>query len=184
MAAEADRPAPAPGDGSAAARRLRTGEGELGQLGQLLPAAAVETRDHRGGQDLLARSALLASPSGLEDYAALADHVVIAGTFAGVAVGFAAARLEQLGSARVAVVDALYVEPDARRAGVADAMVEEVVGYAADSGCGGVELTVLPGDRAGKSLLEAWGFTARALVMSRPIPGGTADRPSRARGRP
>ncbi len=121
----------------------------------------------RGGPMLLAESPLSAPGASLAGYLDAPDRILLAGNFAGVEVGVAAGRLERRGGEPVAVVELLYVEPEARRVGVGDALMEAVFEWAGAAGCSGVETTVLPGDQPSKAFFEAHGLTARALVVHR-----------------
>ncbi|HTX01638.1 MAG TPA: GNAT family N-acetyltransferase, partial [Acidimicrobiales bacterium] len=81
----------------------------------------------------------------------------------------AAARADERPGGRIATVDLIYVEPQARRVGVGDALMELLLSWAAAQHCTGIDITVLPGDQASKSLLETWEFSARALTLYRTV---------------
>ncbi len=49
------------------------------------------------------------------------------------------------------------------------ALIDHAANWAREMGCVRVDYSVVPGDREGKSLGETMGFTARLLVMSRPL---------------
>ena len=74
-------------------------------------------------------------------------------TEAGVIVGFAIWRRS--------AIEALYVEPDRRRHGVARAMVVALRNLDQPP----VDALALPGDRAMKSLYESFGWKARLITM-------------------
>ncbi len=57
-----------------------------------------------------------------------------------------------------------------RRHGVGRAMADQMVSWCVEQGCIGVDANALPGSRAVKSFFEAGRFTARLLVMHRPLP--------------
>ena len=98
------------------------------------------------------------------------DAVVIVGTIDDVVVGYGALELETLRDGRrLGVIDELYVEPDARAVGVGEAIATELVAFCAEAGCIGVDAVALPGHRAAKNFFERAGFTARALVMHKPL---------------
>jgi GNAT superfamily N-acetyltransferase len=59
----------------------------------------------------------------------------------------------------------LFVEPPARSVGVGEAISEQLVAFAVDRGCVGVDALALPGHRDTKNFFEEQGFTARMLVM-------------------
>ncbi len=99
------------------------------------------------------------------------DAIVLAGTIDDVVVGYGTLELETLRDGRVlALIGDLYVEPDARAVGVGEAMATELVARATAAGCIGIDVFALPGHRATKNFFERAGFTARALVMHKPLP--------------
>jgi GNAT superfamily N-acetyltransferase len=99
------------------------------------------------------------------------DHRVVAGTIDDVVVGYAAARVENLRTgSRLAVIDELYVEAEARAVGVGEALMADIVAWAADEHCDGIDAMALPGDRNTKNFFEMSGFTARLLVMHHRLP--------------
>jgi ribosomal protein S18 acetylase RimI-like enzyme len=94
------------------------------------------------------------------------DALVVVGTIDDVALGYAAVVLEPVASGRtIGVVTDLYVEPEAREVGVGEAMLTELVDFAREQECVGIDALALPGHRAAKNFFEEQGFTARALVM-------------------
>jgi len=87
------------------------------------------------------------------------------GEFEGALVGLAAASAA--GSPLRGLIECCYVETGARGVGVGSALAELVVRWCADQGCEEVDALALPGDRGTKQRLEAAGFTARLLTLSR-----------------
>jgi GNAT superfamily N-acetyltransferase len=86
-------------------------------------------------------------------------------------VGYGTCRLHELSDGeRVGSVQDLYVDPLVRRHGVGRAMADHMVSWCVERGCIGVDANALPGSRAVKSFFEAGRFTARLLVMHRPLP--------------
>jgi GNAT superfamily N-acetyltransferase len=86
-------------------------------------------------------------------------------------VGYGTCRLLELSNGeRVGSVQDLYVDPLVRRQGVGRAMADQMVSWCVEQGCIGVDANALPGSRAVKSFFEAGRFTARLLVMHRPLP--------------
>jgi ribosomal protein S18 acetylase RimI-like enzyme len=67
------------------------------------------------------------------------------------------------------VVDGCYVEPSARQVGVGRALLDALVSAFVTSGCRGVDVPALPGDREMKNLLERAGFKARLITMHRSL---------------
>jgi GNAT superfamily N-acetyltransferase len=147
----------------------RAGPDDLDALARLWRDAVAELDGQRGGA-LLAGT--LSHPDleqflrlGLED----PDRVFILGLIDGRAVGLAAAVCQRAGREPVASVDLVFVEPDVRREGVADAMIVAVHDWARAKGCAGIDAPALPGNRAAKAFFEGQGFLARLLVMHRPL---------------
>lgn len=96
------------------------------------------------------------------------DGMAVVGTVAGHVLGYGVAHVEPLtGAAPLGRIDTLYVEPGARSVGVGEAMLDRLVAWLDERGCGGVDGLALPGDRATKSFWEDAGFKARLLVMHR-----------------
>jgi GNAT superfamily N-acetyltransferase len=101
-----------------------------------------------------------------------ADVAAEGGTL-GDLVGYGTCCLLELSDGeRVGSVHDLYVDPAVRRRGVGRAMADQMVGWCQQQGCIGVDANALPGSRAVKSFFEAGRFTARLLVMYRPLPQG------------
>jgi GNAT superfamily N-acetyltransferase len=65
------------------------------------------------------------------------------------------------------LVECCYVEEAARGVGVGSALMEAAVEWSTRRGCPEIDAVALPGDRATKQRLEASGFTARLLTLSR-----------------
>jgi GNAT superfamily N-acetyltransferase len=88
----------------------------------------------------------------------------------GAPVAFVLCRLaaSESGAPR-GVIDACYVEPGSRGAGVGRLLMDDAVAWFTIRGCDGVDGTAFPGDRQAKSFFEAGGFKARMLVMHRPL---------------
>ena len=97
----------------------------------------------------------------------------------GASVGFAAAHLQTLANGTLlADIETLYVLPDARGVGLGEALMEDVLAWAAGVGAVAVDSVALPGDRVTKNFFERFGLTARALQVHRrlaPDPGGNPE---------
>jgi GNAT superfamily N-acetyltransferase len=148
------------------------GVGDLPRIVELARVMSAELSAMRGGELWAEREAW---PEPLADaYGALlerADSLVVVGSIDDVPIGFGAVVIETLRSGRLlGVITDLFVEDAARSVGVGDAMAGDLVAFCADRGCVGVDARALPGHRATKNFFEAHGFTARALVMHRPLP--------------
>jgi GNAT superfamily N-acetyltransferase len=147
--------------------------------------ASDELRPMRGGELLLTREV----PQG-GGHAPVAadlddpDKPTWVGTIDGAIVGYSTGHVEPLDpgdgatsgpdaarSLLLGVIDELFVEVDARAVGVGEAMMGVMLAWFAARGCTGVDALALPGHRATKNFFEESGFTARLLVMHRPLDG-------------
>ena len=102
--------------------------------------------------------------------AAPADHVYV-GEYDGVPVGFLVWRedalLPQAGGAQIATVRLIFTDPEARRVGVGEAMVQRFLAEARERGIELFDAVVPPGHRHAKNFFESNGFKARRIVMHR-----------------
>jgi ribosomal protein S18 acetylase RimI-like enzyme len=149
---------------------------EAGHLAELARAAVAELTPTKGGA-LWARREARAEPveDGLTAELADPDHLVLVGTIDGAVVGYAAARLETLrDGGRLAVLTDVYVEAGAREVSVGSALMDEVLRWCESRGALGVDSLALPGNRATKNFFESYGLVARAIVVHRPLGGGSA----------
>ena len=89
------------------------------------------------------------------------------GEFVGAVVGVLAVTTQAAGGQQRGQIECCYVDRDARGVGVGSALMEAAVEWCATAGCAEVDALALPGDRATKQRLEASGFTARLLTLSR-----------------
>ncbi|HXQ60838.1 MAG TPA: GNAT family N-acetyltransferase [Acidimicrobiales bacterium] len=112
----------------------------------------------------------LLRPGGLDRLMADPRRRVLVGTVDGAVVGLALGRVDAVGEAPIGIIDACYVEPPARGVGVGRALLDNLVAWFTASGCRGVDVTALPGDRSTKNFLEGAGFKARLLTMHRLLP--------------
>jgi GNAT superfamily N-acetyltransferase len=140
---------------------------DLDAINALWAGAAEELSHERGGPLLLTREA-----AGIDVAQRMSSEhsTVVAGLYDEAVVGFAIARVEPLrDGSKLAVVEALYVEPDARAVGVGEALIDVVEQWATARGCAGLDSIVLPGMRDSKNFFEAHGLTARAIVVHRDL---------------
>jgi GNAT superfamily N-acetyltransferase len=120
----------------------------------------------RGGPALLGA----ATPESLlARWANRVDACLLVGEYEGAVVGVLGATVAPARGplAMRAFIQCCYVETLARGVGVGSALMELAVEWAASRGCAEVDALALPGDRATKQRLEAAGFTARLLTLSR-----------------
>jgi GNAT superfamily N-acetyltransferase len=134
----------------------------------------VELAPMRGGAIWLAREARLEPVEESLATAVADEHSrVVAGTFDGVVVGYAVARTEDMPrGGRLGVVKEIFVESEARGVGVGEAMMDDLVAWCRDRECVGIDSMALPGARETKNFFEDSGFTARQLVMHKPLKAG------------
>lgn len=98
------------------------------------------------------------------------EQLVLVGVLGGEVAGYGTCRAVPLaGGELLGSVEELFVLPGARRNGVGRAMSGALLDWCRAQGCAGVDAKALPGSRAVKSFFEAEGFTARVLVMHRPL---------------
>jgi GNAT superfamily N-acetyltransferase len=147
------------------------GPDDVVRLVELYETAVSELGAMRGGRVLLGlngRSRPLAASFSCQVQGPGGPLVV--GTVGGEVVGYGSCTTRLLpGPELLGVVEELYVAPHARRAGVGLAIAESLMSWCRSQGCAGVDASALPGNRAVKSFFEANGFTARLLVMHRPL---------------
>jgi GNAT superfamily N-acetyltransferase len=67
------------------------------------------------------------------------------------------------------VLDACFVEEEARELGLGHLLLKSSLEWFASQGCSGVDGIAHPGDREAKQFFEGAGFTARLLVMHRSL---------------
>ena len=130
---------------------------------ELLARALGAARSARGGEAL----------AGTADVDELLDRwmaagpasTVYVGEFHDVVVGLAVATA----SGPSGRIECCYVEEAARGVGVGTALMESMVAWCTAQGCRDIDALALPGDRLTKQRLEAAGFSARLLVLNRPL---------------
>jgi GNAT superfamily N-acetyltransferase len=133
---------------------------------RLLSQALVAAESMRGGAALVGDTTtvtLLERWTGADAMALL-----MVGEYEGVVVGLGA--VTAVGGSRGVTrghIECCYVETGARGVGVGSALMEAAVAWCSERGCETVDALALPGDRTTKQRLEAAGFTARLLTLSR-----------------
>ncbi len=144
---------------------------DVPRLAQLAEQAVAEQAGERGGA-VWAQRETRALPAEASLRAALDDpeQLVLAGTIDEVVVGYAVVGLECLRNGELlGVMSDLFVEPEARGVGVGEQLIEMALDWCHQRGCSGVDALALPGNRETKNFFETFGFTARALVVHRPL---------------
>ncbi len=131
---------------------------------------AVQNLDGQRGGRLLARTL---DRDDAEAYLEQAlddpDRLIVVGLIDDVPVGIGSVVCDRSQRGIVGDLELLYVEPQARLVGVAEAMVNVVLPWCRAKGCVGVDTPALPGNRPAKAFFEDHGFLARLLVMHRPL---------------
>jgi len=149
---------------------------DLPRIAALAEQVIDELTPTRGGA-IWARQAARSRPvdAGLAHALDDPQQLLVVGEVDGTVIGYAAVRIDDLrDGGRLAVLDDLYVEPDARGIGVGEAMMDEVVAWARANDCIGIDSLALPGNRATKNFFESFGLVARAIVVHRRLDGEAA----------
>jgi GNAT superfamily N-acetyltransferase len=146
-------------------------EADLPRLAELVRAVTAELEVTRGGAVWKARESRQEPiERDLEKLLGDPDGRLLAGTIDDVIVGYAAARIERLvDGSRLGIVDDIYVEDGARGIGLGEAMMDVLVAWCDTEGCIGMDAMALPGHRHTKNFFEESGFTARQLIMHKPL---------------
>ena len=96
------------------------------------------------------------------------DAWAVVGCYDGVVLGWALAAVEALPDGRrLGVIEAIAVDPEARAAGIGEAMMDLVLEELERAGCIGADARALPGDRETKNFFESFGLKARLLTVHR-----------------
>ncbi|MEL7209108.1 MAG: GNAT family N-acetyltransferase [Actinomycetota bacterium] len=147
------------------------GPGDQDELASMAAAARQAVETARGGAALLADDPAASNgdvgpPTSSEPQAG----VVLIGTIDDVVVGYLVLASKSLADGRRrAVVEELWVEPEARQVGVGAAMLADGLDWAAGQGCTSVDAVALPGDRETKNFFESHGLVARAIIAHREL---------------
>ena len=129
-------------------------------IAALFRTATDELRAERGGE-LWARQRHRD-----RGFVAPDDGIVLAGTIDGVVGGYSIVRAEVLADGEeLAVLDDVFVEPEARGVSVGELLLDAAIAYARGQGCVGIDSLALPGMRGSKNFFEAAGLVARAIVV-------------------
>ncbi|HEY6472706.1 MAG TPA: GNAT family N-acetyltransferase [Acidimicrobiales bacterium] len=138
---------------------------DLAACGRLLGEALACAASMRGGPALVGKRTpddLIARWSAGGERAGL-----FVGEYEGAVVGVVGVVAQPADGARRGRIECCYVEAPARAVGVGAALMEAAVSWCSAAGCEEVDALALPGDRLTKQRLEAAGFTARLLTLSR-----------------
>jgi GNAT superfamily N-acetyltransferase len=133
---------------------------------RLLSQALVAAASMRGGAALVGDATPVTL---LERWSrpGSSTHLVV-GEYEGVVVGLLAVTASPGPRGLTnGLIECCYVETGARGVGVGTALMDAAVAWCTERGCSGVDALALPGDRTTKQRLEAAGFSARLLTLSR-----------------
>lgn len=135
---------------------------------QLLNQAITQTPNERAGHLSGFPRRHVAAEQRIATALASPTHIVFVGLLETYVVGLALVSLDDsMPGGQLAIVEELYVEPQAREVGIGEAMLDTAVQWAREKQCAGIEVEALPGARSAKNLAERSGFVARVLVMYR-----------------
>ena len=144
---------------------------DVPRLVELALALQAELTPMRGGALWSARESRVAPDEAA--FTALVDREdaeLVVGTIDGVVVGYGTLEYETLRDGhKLGLIGDIYVEDDARAVGVGELIAEQLVASALAAGCQGIDAFALPGHREAKNFFERNGFTARALIMHKPL---------------
>lgn len=130
------------------------GSHDNAQIEALEAEARTGLGEQRGGARWLADH-----PAGAWADAANLVHVA---HIESVVVGYIVTRVQ----GPLAVVETVYVTPEARELGFGDALLEVAIDAAREAGATTLDGEALPGDRHVKNLYERAGITARLITVS------------------
>lgn len=148
---------------------------DLNRIAALARVGIEELRASRGGAIWALRNARQEPVEvSLREAVQDPDVLVVVGEVDGTVVGYSVSNVQALpdGSC-LAVIDDIYVHPEARAVSVGEVMVDIVIEWASRLGCRGIDSMALPGDRNTKNFFETFGFRARAIVVHRSLDSGT-----------
>lgn len=152
--------------------RLAT-DSDVADVVDLLTALGEHRARQRHGRRGLASDVAGRRPTDTSDevrtYLDREDRRALVGLVDQCVVGICLCRTESAGDHHRGVIDACFVEPEARQVGVGEALVEAAVAWFDQRGVDGIDGTAHPGDRQAKQFLESAGFVARLIVMHRPL---------------
>ena len=98
------------------------------------------------------------------------DRVVLLGCLGDVPVGYAIGAIRPLADDTCAAdVTEVFVEEAARGVGIGSLLLHELLHWATDRGCIGIDARALPGDRDTKNFFESFGLVARAITVHRDL---------------
>lgn len=151
------------------AARLATSD-DLAAIGMIAADVAAETEEKRGGPLFLRRESGGDAAARARDILASESGFAVIGTYDNVPFGYALVQIEEFDDGgRLARIDDLAVQAEARGSGIGEAIMNLVVDEATSRSCFGIDSRALPGDRETKNFFESFGLKARLLVVHRSL---------------
>lgn len=149
--------------------RLATDD-DLDAIERIADDVAAETSEKRGGALFLRRESGGSARLRAEALVGSEAGFGVIGSYDDVPFGYALVEVETLtDGGRLARVDDLAVQSEARGSGIGEAMMNLVLDEARARACFGVDSRALPGDRETKNFFESFGLKARLLVVHRTL---------------
>jgi ribosomal protein S18 acetylase RimI-like enzyme len=99
-------------------------------------------------------------------HAAIGTEIVLLAEQDGRPVGLAVGRMK---GTRLGFLDLLHVRPEARRRGVAAALVREAVSRLRERGAEMLELEVVASNAGARAVYDRWGFAPLELTLAAPV---------------
>ena len=151
------------------AARLATID-DLEAIARIAADVAVETEEKRGGPLFLRRESGGDAAARAESILGSDTGFAVIGSYDDVPFGYALVEVETLDDgARLARIDDLAVQAEARGSGIGEAIMNLVLDEATSRSCFGIDSRALPGDRETKNFFESFGLKARLLVVHRDL---------------
>ena len=127
--------------------------------------------DKRGGPIFSHREIGFESPGERFRRAMASENAIcVVGTYDDVVFGYSVCFVESLDNGnKLGRLHDFAVFPDARDAGIGEAMMDIIVERLTEIGAVGVDAWALPGDRATKNFFESFGLKARLLTAHREL---------------
>jgi GNAT superfamily N-acetyltransferase len=147
---------------------------DIAEIARLVGIARAEVIDQRGGPLWLAvEGREQFDADSIASVVGRTGHHLVVGTLDDHVVAYLYADTTPVaGDERpMAVIRELYVEPEGREVGMGEALMDSVLAWAQEVGCGGIDSFALPGNRAMKNLFERYGLVARAILVHKSFGG-------------
>lgn len=127
--------------------------------------------DKRGGRIFSHREIGFESPGERFLRAMTTENAIcVVGTFDDIVFGYSVCFVETLDDqSQLGRLHDFAVYPEARDAGIGEAMMDLIVERLTEMGAVGVDAWALPGDRATKNFFESFGLKARLLTAHREL---------------